>query len=215
MKIVLFGATGHVGQRIAREALQRGHHVVGVVRDPGASQAPDSRVPLVQGDATDAQSVARVVQGADAVVSAVSPRPGSTGQAPTLVDAARGLIAGLRQAGVRRLITVGGAGSLEVAPGVALMDTPGFPPAYLGEATEGRDSLAVYRAEADGLEWTFLSPAIVIQPGERTGRYRTTGDELLADEKGNSVISYEDYAVALLDELENPRHVGRRFGVAY
>ncbi|HEY0016395.1 MAG TPA: NAD(P)-dependent oxidoreductase [Longimicrobium sp.] len=215
MKIVLFGATGHVGQRIAREALQRGHQVLGVVRDASASRAPDARVPLVQGDATDAQSVAGVVQGADAVVSAVSPRPGSTGQAPSLVDAARGLIAGLREAGVRRLIAVGGAGSLEVAPGVALMDTPGFPAEYLGEATQGRDSLAVYRTEADGLEWTFLSPAIVIQPGERTGRYRTTGDALLTDEKGNSVISYEDYAVALLDELENPRHVGRRFGVAY
>lgn len=215
MKIVLFGATGHVGQRIAREAVQRGHQVVGVVRDPQASQAPDARVPLAQGDATDAQSVARVVQGADAVVSAVSPRPGTTGHAPSLVDAARGLIAGLRQAGVRRLISVGGAGSLEVAPGVALMDTPGFPDAYRAEATEGRDALAVYRAEADGLEWTFLSPAIVIQAGERTGRYRTTGDALLTDAQGNSLISYEDYAVALVDELENPRHVGRRFGVTY
>jgi putative NADH-flavin reductase len=215
MKIVLFGATGHVGQRIVREALERGHEVVGVVRDPAKSQAPDPRVRLVQGDATDAASVARAVRGADAVVSAVSPRPGSTGSAPSLVAAARGLIAGLREAGVRRLVVVGGAGSLEVAPGVALMDAPGFPDEYRAEATEGRDSLAVYRAEAEGLDWTFLSPAIVIQPGERTGKYRTTTDQLLTDEQGNSAISYEDYAVALLDELEQPRHVGRRFGVAY
>jgi uncharacterized protein len=215
MKIVLFGATGFVGQRITAEALRRGHEVVGVVRDPSRAQSPDPRVALVQGDATDAASVASAVRGADAVVSSVSPRPGSTGTAPSLADAARGLIAGLRQAGVRRLVVVGGAGSLEVAPGVALLDTPDFPEAYRQEAIEGRDSLDVYRSEAEGLDWTFLSPAIVIQPGERTGRYRTTGDQLLTDESGNSTISYEDYAVALLDELENPRHVGRRFGVAY
>lgn len=215
MKIVVFGVTGHIGQRIAREALERGHEVVGVVRDPARSQSPDPRVRLVQGDATDAASVAAAVRGADAVVSSVSPRPGTTGTAPSLSDAARGLIAGLRQAGVKRLVVVGGAGSLEVAPGVALMDTPGFPAEYLAEATEGRDSLAVYRAEAEGLDWTFLSPAIVIQPGERTGKYRTTGDQVLVDEQGNSTISYEDYAVALLDELEKPQHVGRRFGVTY
>lgn len=215
MKIVLFGATGHVGQRIAREALERGHEVVGVVRDPSRAQSPDPRVALVRGDATDPASVAEAVRGADAVVGSVSPRPGTTGEAPSLVDVARGLIGGLRQAGVKRLVVVGGAGSLEVAPGVALMDAPGFPDAYRAEAEEGRRSLEVYRAEAEGLDWTFLSPAIVIQPGERTGKYRTTGDQLLTDEAGNSTISYEDYAVALLDELENPRHTGRRFGVAY
>lgn len=217
MKIVLFGATGHVGQRITAEALRRGHEVVGVVRDPSRAQSPDPRVPLVRGDATDAASVAAAVRGAaaDAVVSSVSPRPGTTGEAPRLTDVARALIAGLRQGGVKRLIAVGGAASLEVAPGVALLDTPGFPDLYKAEATEGRDSLRVYREEAQGLDWTFISPAIVIQPGERTGAYRTTVDELLTDAEGNSVISYEDYAVALLDELENPRNVGRRFGVAY
>jgi len=215
MKIVLFGATGNVGQRIAREALERGHEVVGVVRDPSAARTPDPRVTLVQGDATDAASVAAVVAGADAVVNSISPRPGSTGRAPSLVDAARALIAGVRQAGVKRLVVVGGAGSLEVAPGVALLDAPGFPDAYRVEAVGGRDALAVYRSEGEGLEWTFLSPAAVIQPGERTGNYRTTIDRFLADAEGNSVISFEDYAVALVDELEQRQHVGRRFGVAY
>lgn len=215
MKIVLFGGTGNIGQRIAREALERGHEVVAVVRDPSRSQAPDPRVRLVQGDATDAASVASVVRGADAVVSAVSPRPGTTGTAPSLVDAARGLIAGMREAGVRRLVVVGGAGSLEVAPGVMLMDAPGFPEAYRAEAVAGRDALEVYRSEAEGLDWTFLSPAAEIHPGERTGRYRTTIDQFLADPEGRSTISYEDYAVALVDELERPQHVGRRFGVAY
>lgn len=215
MKIVLFGATGEVGRRITKEALRRGHEVVGVVRDPARSETPDPRVPLVRGDATDAESVAEVVRGADAVVSAVSPRPGTTGVAPSLTGAARGLIAGLKQAGVRRLVVVGGASSLEVSPGVTLLDAHEPPEEYRAEAIEGRDALEVYRAEAGGLDWTFLSPAIVIQPGERTGQYRTTPDLLLTDEEGNSVISYEDYAVALLDELDNPRYVGRRFGVAY
>jgi len=214
MKIVLFGATGHVGQRIVSEALRRGHEVVGVVRDTAKSTAPEG-IRLVRGDATDAASVASAVAGADAVVSAVSPRPGSTGSAPSLVDAARGLIAGLRQAGVKRLLVVGGAATLEVSPGVMLLDSPGFPDAYRAEATQGRDSLAVYRSEADGLDWTFLSPAAEIGPGERTGRYRTTIDQFLTDEHGRSTISFEDYAVALLDELENPQHVARRFGVAY
>ncbi|MBV9774829.1 MAG: NAD(P)-dependent oxidoreductase [Gemmatimonadetes bacterium] len=215
MKIVLFGATGNVGQRVVHEALERGHEVVAVVRDPSRSEAPDPRVRLVQGDATDAASVASVARGADAVVSAISPRPGTTGTAPSLVDAAHALIAGVRQAGVKRLVVVGGAGSLEVAPGVMLLDAPGFPEAYKAEAVAGRDSLAVYRAEADGLDWTFLSPAAEIHPGERTGRYRTTIDQFLTNEQGHSTITFEDYAVALVDELERPQHVGRRFGVAY
>ena len=215
MKIVIFGATGHVGQRIAREALERGHQVVGVVRDPARSRAPDPRVALVRGDATDAASVAEAVRGADAVVNAISPRPGSTGTAPSLAEAARAVIAGLTQAGVKRLIIVGGASSLEVAPGVRLLDTPEFPEAYRAEATEGVESFAVYRAEAGELEWTYVSPAIVIQPGERTGRYRTTGDRVLFDENGHSTISYEDYAVAILDEIERREHVRERIGVAY
>src|SRR5919202_6396176 len=215
MKIVVFGATGAVGQHVAREALARGHAVVGVVRDPARSPAPDPRVQLVPGDATDAASIAAVAQGADAVVSAISPRPGSTGRAPSLSTAARSLIAGLTQAGVQRLVVAGGAGSLEVAPGVALMDTPGFPEAYKPEAIEQRDALAVYRGEASGLAWTYISPAVIVEPGARTGTYRTTINQLLTDSEGNSTITYADYAVAVLDELERPQHLGQRFGVAY
>jgi putative NADH-flavin reductase len=216
MKLVLFGSTGNIGQRIAAEALRRGHQVVGVVRDAARVQSPDARVSLVQGDATDAASVARVSQGADAIVSAISPRPNARGlPAPSLAAAAKALLAGARKAKVNRLLVVGGAGSLEVAPGKRLMDAQGFPEAYKAEAREGADSLDVYRAEGKGLDWTFLSPAAEIHPGERTGKYRTTGDRFLADDKGTSSISYEDYAVALLDELEHPKHAGQRFGVAY
>ena len=216
MQIVVFGATGNIGQRIVREALERGHAVTGVVRDPSAVPSPDARVRLVKGDATNPGSVAQVARGADAVVSAISPRPNARGlPAPSLVDAARALIAGLPEAGVRRVLFVGGAGSLEVAPGRQLMDQPGFPEAHRAEATEGRDSLAVWREEGQALDWTYLSPAAEIHPGRRSGEYRVSGDQFIVDEKGRSTITFEDYAVAVLDELEKPQHVGRRFAVAY
>lgn len=216
MKLVLFGATGNVGRRVVAEALRRGHEVTGVVRDPDAVQSPDPRIRLVKGDATSADSVASVARGADAVVSAISPRPNARGlAAPSLETNARALIDGLRRAQVKRVLYVGGAGTLEVAPGRQLVDQPGFPEAYKAEALEGRAALKVWRAEAKGLDWTYLSPAAEIGPGERTGRYRTTGDQFLADDSGRSYITFEDYAVAVLDELEKPRHVGMRFGVAY
>ena len=216
MKIIVIGATGNIGRHLAKEAVSRGHEVVGVVRDPAAVQSPDSRVLLVKGDATRAEDVAKVARGADAVVSAISPRPNARGlPAPSLAANARALIAGLRTAGVQRVLYVGGASSLEVAPGKALADQPDFPEAYKAEAREGRESLAVWRTEAEGLDWTNLSPAAEIGPGKRTGKYRTTGDQLLTDSAGKSFISFEDYAVAVLDELERPRHVRRRFGVAY
>ena len=216
MKIVIFGATGNVGKQVAAEALRRHHEVVGVVRDPESVQSPDPQVRLVKGDATDAESVAAVVAGADAVVSAISPRPNARGlAAPSLSKNSRALIAGMKKAGVKRVLYVGGASSLEVAPGQALADQPGFPDAYKAEAKEGRDALAIWRSEADGLDWSYLSPAAEIAPGRRSGQYRTTGDQLLVDDAGKSFISFEDYAVAVLDELEKPKHVGQRFGVAY
>ncbi len=216
MKIVVFGATGNIGRRIVKEALSRGHEVTGVVRDPAAVETPDPRVRLVKADATRAGDVARAVKGADAVVSAISPRPNARGlPAPSLQANARALIEGLRSAKVKRVLYVGGASSLEVAPGQALADQPDFPEIYKAEAREGREALAVWRNEAKGLDWTYLSPAVEIGPGQRTGKYRTTDDKVLFDPAGKSFISFDDYAVAVLDELERPGHIGRRFGVAY
>ena len=216
MKLVLFGATGNIGQRIVAEALSRGHEVLGVVRDTIGVKSPDPKVTLVKGDATDSASVANVAGGAEAIVCAISPRSNARGKsASSLVDAARAIMAGAREAHIKRVIFVGGAGSLEVGPGQRLLDTPGFPAAYKTEAQGAADALDVIRREAAGLEWSVISPAAEISPGRRTGRYRATGDLLIPDAKGQSRISFEDYAVALVDELEHRNHVGQRFGVAY
>lgn len=216
MKIVLFGATGNIGQRIVREALSRGHQVAGVVRDPARSVAPHQSMPLVRGDATDSVSVARLCDGADVVVSAISPRINARGlPAPSLTHAAHALVDGLRQTRVTRLVVVGGAGSLFVSPGMRLVDSPEFPDAHRPEALEHCEALRVYQAEAHTLDWTFFSPARVIRAGERTGTYRLGGDGLVVDQRGQSEISYEDYAMALVDEIEKPAHVKRRFTAAY
>jgi hypothetical protein len=216
MHIALFGAGGQIARRIAREALDRGHQVTAIVRDPATFQKYDDRLEVAQGDATDAASVARAAKGADAIVNAISPRPSPSGRpASSLVDGARAVITGAKRAGIERLLAVGGASSLEVAPGVRLYDTPEFPEAYKAEAREGIDSLDVYRNESGDLDWTFISPAAEIGPGERTGKYRTGGDQLLADKDGKSFISYEDYAAALVDELERGRNLRRRMTVAY
>ncbi|HQA09453.1 NAD(P)H-binding protein, partial [Zoogloea sp.] len=153
----------------------------------------------------DAETLAALLKGHDVVVSSTRFVGGT--------DAAT-LIAAARQAGVKRVIVVGGAGSLEVAPGVALVDTPEFPEIYKAEAIGGSAFLQTLRAETE-LDWTFLSPSALFEPGERTGRFRLGGDRLLVDASGNSHISMEDYAIALADELETPKHSRARFTVGY
>ncbi|MEV4565598.1 NAD(P)-dependent oxidoreductase [Nonomuraea sp. NPDC049419] len=201
MKILVFGATGMVGQRIAAELRDRGHEVTGVSRGGGP----------VKGDVRDTATLA---PGHDAVVSAIAPPRDGTEPEPPFIEANKALIDGLRAAGVRRLIVVGGAGSLQVAPGQDLVDTPEFPEIYKKEALAGRALLRLYREVGD-LDWTFVSPAAEIAPGERTGVFRVGGDTLLSDEQGRSFISAEDYAVAIADELEKNANVRRRICVAY
>jgi putative NADH-flavin reductase len=211
MRLIVFGANGRLGSRIVREALERGHQVTAVVRDPGRLQNSDERLTAVTGDVCDAGSVAAVATGHDAVISAVGPTGNS--RPDLVVEAARALIDGLTRAGVRRLVVGGGAGSLDVAPGVQLVDTPGFPKAWRDIAIAHRDALDLYRT-AD-LDWTYISPAAMLEPGERTGKYRTGTDQLLTNEKGESRISMEDLAIAFLDEVEKPRFVRRRMTAAY
>ena len=211
MKIVVFGASGMIGRRIVREALDRGYEVTAIARDLSHLDLTHPHLTAVTGDVTDPTQVAKLVAGQDVVISAIG--PGAGHNPAILVDAARSLIAGVPAGGVKRLIVVNGAGSLEVAPGLQLMDTPDFHAAWKPVALAHREALTLYRA-AD-LDWTAISPAAMIQPGKRTGHYRAGTDQLLVDDKGNSHISAEDYAVALLDEVETPRLVRRRITVAY
>ncbi|MFJ4713003.1 NAD(P)-dependent oxidoreductase [Streptomyces sp. NPDC088785] len=211
LNIVLFGATGMVGSRIAAEAVVRGHRVTAVSRS-GAAPVPG--VTAVSANLTDLARVAEVTAGHDVVASAVAPpRDGGDPAAPFL-NMNETLVAGVRRAGLGRLVVVGGAGSLEVAPGEALADQPGFPDAFLGEALAHRDVLAFLRT-VDDLDWTYISPAAEIAPGERTGDFRIGGDRLMADADGNSRISAEDYAIAFVDEVERDGHARSRMSVAY
>jgi uncharacterized protein len=212
MKVVVFGAAGAIGRGITAELLARGYTVTAVTRTGGP--VAGLVVQAVTGDAADPASVAKHAAGEDAVVSAVGPHRGAEDEEESLVGAARGLIDGLRQAGVRRLVVVGGAGSLEAAPGTRLLDTPGFPPGWKPTALAHAAALDIYRGVED-LDWTCVSPAALIEPGERTGAFRIGGDQLLADEAGDSRISIPDFAIAVADVLERGEAIRRRITVAY
>jgi len=216
MRVVLYGATGMIGGRILNELLSRGHAVTAVVRNPSAL-APRNNLKIEKGDIMDPDSIAKLAWGADVVVSAYGPPAGAQAAgAPKvnpLVDATRALIAGVRRAGSPRLIMVGGAGSLEVSPGLQIVDAPNFPEAYKPIALAHRDAFYILRA--CDLNWTYFSPAMMIQPGERTGKFRLGKDALVTDGKGTSSISAEDYAAALVDEVEQGRHTRQRFTIGY
>ncbi|MFF9431183.1 NAD(P)-dependent oxidoreductase [Streptomyces sp. NPDC014746] len=212
-KIALFGASGTIGSRVRREALDRGHQVTAVVRDPRKITEEHPALTVVTGDVLDAASVAAVAEGHDVVVSAVGGGDGPGHQA-TIKPAAEALVEGLRSLGTDapRLIAVGGAGSLRTPDGAQVWDADGLPEFVLQIMHAHGDALDFYRTVGD-VRWTCLSPAAQIEPGERTGRYRTAVDDLIVGADGQSRIAAEDYAVALVDEIEDPRHVGERFTV--
>jgi putative NADH-flavin reductase len=216
MKIVLYGATGRQGSRILTELLRRHHDVTAVVRDPD-KLTPNDGLRVEEGDLSDASDIAEMIVGADAVVSAYGPPPGREEE---LVSVTERLIRAVRQVSesaspqhVPRLMVVGGAGSLEVAPGLALVDSEGFPAEFTAIAKAHAKALELLRASS--IDWTYLSPSAVLAPGERTGSFRLGQDELLLTPQGGSSISMEDYAVALVDELERPQRRGQRFTVGY
>jgi len=214
MHILLFSASGNIGSRILSEALNRGHKVTAAVRHPEKLILTHKNLTVRKGDILDEKSVAALAKGHDVVVSAYGPAHDDPNGPATYTKAANALINGLKKAGVKRLLAVGGAGSLYVAPGTQLVDTPDFPTAWRAGASGLRDALEVFKKETE-LEWTFFSPAIMIQPGTRTGKYRLGKDEPVYDSKGESNISIEDYAAAMLDEIEKPRHIRQRFTVGY
>jgi putative NADH-flavin reductase len=202
MKVAVIGATGNIGSKIVIELLTRGHDVSGITRHPEQLQ-PNVKFTARRGDVNNEAGLAELLAGHEAVISAVKFQTMDSNS----------LIRAVEKAAVKRLLVVGGAGSLDVAPGVQLVDTPDFPESSKGEALAGREFLNILRGQRE-LDWTFLSPSL-LAPGERTGKFRLGTDRLLVDEKGESKISIEDYAVAMVDELESPRHSRRRFTVGY
>ena len=214
MKIALIGATGFVGSAVLSELLARGHHVTALARTPSRI-APQTRLSVVQADALDAAQVARAVAGHEAVVSAYNPGWSEPGIHDLHLQASDAIVEGVKQAGVKRLLAVGGAGSLYVAPGLQLVDTPEFPAAHKQGALAAREALNRLQREST-LEWSFVSPPIALAPGERTGQYRIGADDLLPGAGDQPAgISVADLAVAIVDEIEQPRHVQKRFTVAH
>jgi hypothetical protein len=221
MKIVLYGATGRAGSRILTELLGRHHEVVAVVRNldkhPG-KLAPNDGLTVIQGDLSSVEGIAEAIGGAQAVVSAYGPPPDKTEQ---LVDVTKREIAAVQAVSQQasspehapRLIVIGGAGSLEVAPGVTLVSAKDFPDAWKPIALAHEKALELLRGSS--IDWTYLSPSAFFEPGQRTGKFRLGQDELLTAADGKSWISMEDYAIALVDELEQPQHRRQRFTVGY
>ncbi|HSD38165.1 MAG TPA: NAD(P)-dependent oxidoreductase [Rhodocyclaceae bacterium] len=212
MKVALIGGTGFVGSVVLKELLQRGHKVTALARNPGKYAAQEG-VNVVEADVLDAAQVARAVQGHDAVIDAYNPGWKEPEIYTLFLQGTEAILAGIKSAGVKRVLVVGGAGSLFVAPGVQLIDTAGFPEAYKAGASAAREVLNRIRGE-HSLDWTFLSPPALLAPGERSGHYRLGGEELLMNGKEPAGISVADLAVAIVDEIEQPRHVQKRFTVA-
>jgi putative NADH-flavin reductase len=211
-KIMLIGSSGMIGQRILHEVLNRGHHVTALVRDTSGTGEHRAELDYHTGDIFKPETVATAAVDHDVVVSAYG---AGTGDPNLVVKAAHSLIEALTRVEPIRLIVVSGAGSLEVKPGVQLVDTPDFPTEWKAMALAHREALDVYRkAGMADFDWTAVSPAALIAPGTRTGKYRTGTDQLLVDDKGKSYISAEDFAVAIVDEIEKLHFQGERFTVA-
>jgi len=212
MKVAIIGATGFVGSVLLKETVARGHEVTALVSNLSKVPATE-KVTAVQADVLDHDSLAKKISGHDVVISAFS----GHAQSDVLgyyIQGIQSIISAVKQAGVPRLLVVGGAGGLEVAPGVQLIDTPQFPEQWKATAEGARQALNLLRQEQE-LNWTVLAPSAHLEPGQRTGKFRLGKDQLLVDEVGESHISLEDYAVAMINEMENPVHARTRFTVGY
>ena len=211
-KIALIGATGFVGAAILKEAVSRGHSVTALVRNTDKVAKLDN-VTAVKSDVFDTDALASQLAGHDIVISAYNPGWTDANIRENHIKGSRSINAAAKKAGVKRLIAVGGAGSLEIN-GQQLVDSPDFPADWKEGALGARQALNELREEND-LDWTFVSPAIMLEPGERTGKYRLGTDQPVFDEKGESKISVDDLAVAIIDEAEQGKHIGKRFTAAY
>jgi putative NADH-flavin reductase len=209
MHIALYGATGKSGSRILTELLSRGHQVTAIARDP-VKLAAQPGLTVVEGDVSSASGIATKIKGADAVVSAYGPPADDTDQ---LLPVTEHFIKAVREAGILRFLVVGGAGSLEVAPGVTVIDSGHLPAEWMPIAVSHANALKLL--QKSDINWTYFSPAGFFVPGERTGKFRLGTNQLIANEQGDSRISLEDYAIALVDELEKPQHERARFTIGY
>ena len=213
MKIALIGATGFVGSAILKEALDRGHEVAAIVRHPEKLQSHPNLHPQ-KGDIYNADEVGRLVAGHDAVISAFNPGWGDPDIYNQQVKGTEAIIKGVKKTGVKRVLWVGGAGGLEIKPGVQSVDTPEFPKDWKQGSLATREALNLLRKESS-LDWSYLSPSADLSPGQRTGKFRLGKDQLLTDANGKSRISTQDYAMAMIDEVEKPTHIRQRFTVGY
>ena len=203
MKVALIGATGRGGSSILNELVARGHQVTAIARNV-ESIGPREGVTAQACNVADGAQLTKLLHGHDAAITAIQFLPTDM----------RKLLDSFKASGTPRLLVMGGAASLETADGSKLIDSPHFPPEYEAEANAAIAFLKVLKDEPD-LDWTFLSPAALIEQGERTGIFRIGGDQLLTDAEGNSRITFQDYAIAIVDELENNLHSHKRFSVAY
>ncbi|EJL27328.1 putative NADH-flavin reductase [Caulobacter sp. AP07] len=208
MRVLLIGAAGMIGSRVALEARTRGHVVTGVGRT--------GRDHIIGADASDPHALAALAADHDAIVLAARAMRTDVAPHDGLLAIGRAVTAAMRETGVERLVVVGGAGSLEVAPGVRFLDQAlNLPDAIREEANAQAALLAFLRQTAGDLSWTYVSPGGMIAPGQRTGKFRIGGDQVLVDGGGKSFISAEDYAIGLVDELETAANVGRRINLGY
>ena len=214
-KIVIIGATGYVGSAILKEALGRGHQVKAIVRDPSKLTLIHPHLKVVGGSVTDTDFLSRELAKSDAVISAFNPGWSNPNIYEETLEGYGSILCAVRNSGVHSFLMVGGAGSLLVAPGRQLMDEPDVPkkllPGIRGMAKVYTDLLLPEKS----VDWVFLSPAANMAPGERTGKFRLGKDELIVDESGDSNISVEDFAVAMIDELEQEKHHQERFTLGY
>jgi putative NADH-flavin reductase len=213
MKIVIVGASGFVGSAILREALDRGHQVTAIVREPGKLK-PAQELMIRIADVYDSAALAVLIAGHEALISAFNPGWKNPNLYADQVRGTTSILEAARSASLKRVLWVGGAGGLEIKPGVRVIDAPDFPAAVKPGSLATIEALEQLRRESS-LDWSYLSPSANLKPGARTGKFRLGGDQLLVDWNGLSNISVQDYAVAMIDELEHPAHIRKRFTVGY